>query len=59
MNEQDLENTLIEFFLKDSVVFFFLLHSLIYQSTDFINLVQQIINFELTKTFINKFATRI
>ena len=39
MSKQDLENTLIEFFLKDSIVFFFLLYSLIYQFTNFINTV--------------------
>ena len=39
ISEQDLKDTLAEFFLKDFVTLFFLLYSLIYQSTDFINIV--------------------
>ena len=40
MNEQDLKDALIEFFLKDFVALFFFLYSLVYQFTDFINTVQ-------------------
>ena len=47
MNEQDLKDALAEFFLKDFVVFFFLLYSLVYQSTDFINTVKHIAIFWL------------
>ena len=39
MNEQDLKDTLTEFFLKDFIAFFFLLYSLVNQFTDFINIV--------------------
>ena len=45
ISEQDLKNTLTEFFLKDSVVFFFLLYSLVYYITNFINIVQYILSY--------------
>ena len=39
INEQDLKDTLTESFLRDSIVFFFYLYSLVYQFTDFINTI--------------------
>ncbi len=51
INKQDLKNTLTEFFLEDFIVFFFLLYSLINQFTNFINIIQQIMSFKLTKAF--------
>ena len=39
VSEQDLEDALTEFFLRDSVALFFLLYSFIYQFTNLINTV--------------------
>ena len=39
ISEQGLKDTLVELFLRNSVVFFFPLRSLVYQFTNFINTV--------------------